>query len=74
MSQTPKLQRAPKRNRLKSRRDADAVVTSMVLPRALHQRAAHAALDLNWSMAALIRAALTEWFARHGAELRRSRA
>ncbi len=72
MSPTPKLTRAPKRQRLKSRQDADAVVTSMVLPRKLHKDAIDAAYALNWSLAELTRRALEEWLDRHAAELRKA--
>ena len=68
MTRTPKLQRAPKRQRLR-RRDQDAIVTSMVLPRNLHKRAVTTAYDLNWSMAELVRRAVEEWFDRHAGEL-----
>lgn len=62
---TTKVKRATKHRRLDSRKDANAVVTSMVLPRELHRRASMAALDLNWSMAELVRVAVDEWLSRH---------
>jgi hypothetical protein len=64
MRRTPKLQRAVKRQRL-SRREEDAVVTSMVLPRDLHKRAVTTAYELNWSMAELVRHAVEAWLDRH---------
>jgi hypothetical protein len=59
-----KLQRAPKRQRL-ARREGDAIVTSMVLPRALHKRATDAAYALNWSLAQLVRHAVQDYLDRH---------
>jgi len=58
------VERAPKRRRLR-RREEDAVVTSMVLPRELHRQAVTAAYELNWSMAELVRQAVEEWLKLH---------
>jgi hypothetical protein len=55
--------RSPKRRRMPH--GTDAMVTSMTLPRLLHERAAIAALRLNWSLAELARAALAEWLDAH---------
>ncbi len=57
--------RAQKRRRLPSRAAADAAVTSLTLPRSLHERARVAALRLNWSFAELARTALSDWLAAH---------
>jgi hypothetical protein len=58
---------SPKRKRLDSREDA--VVTSMALPRVLHRHARLAALNLNWTLAQVVREALDEWLVRHKSEL-----
>jgi hypothetical protein len=68
---TKPIQRAAKRKRLVSRKTIDTVVTSMVLPRDLHERATMTADRLNWSMAQLVRDAVEEWLDRHAAELRK---
>jgi hypothetical protein len=65
------VQRAEKRKRLISRKTTDTVVTSMVLPRSLHERATITAYRLNWSMAQLVRDAVEEWLDRHAAESRK---
>ncbi len=65
---------SPRRLRLASRADVDAVITSFPLPRALHNQARHVALSLNWSFAELARAALVEWLARHRVERRARKA
>jgi hypothetical protein len=65
------VQRAEKRKRLISRKTTDTVVTSMVLPRTLHERATITAYHLNWSMAQLVRDAVEEWLDRHAAESRK---
>ena len=59
------LARSPKRRRLDSRAVADAVGTSLSLPRTLHERARIAAIRLNWSYAEVIRRALGEWLDAH---------
>jgi hypothetical protein len=51
--------------RLRLPRAADATVTSLTLPRALHERAMIAALRLNWSFAELARVALGAWLDAH---------
>ena len=56
--------RSPKRRRLHIP-PADAMVTSLTLPRALHERAMIAALRLNWSFAELARVALGAWLDAH---------
>jgi hypothetical protein len=66
-----KVQRAEKRKRLISRKTTQTVVTSMVLPRALHERVTMAAYRLNWSMAQLVRDAVEEWLTRHVKDLHR---
>ena len=66
-----KVQRATKRKRLISRKATETVVTSMVLPRTLHERATMAAYRLNWSMAQLVRDAVEEWLTRHAKDLGR---
>ena len=58
---------SPKRKRLESREDT--VITSMALPRGLHRRARLAALDLNWTLAEVVREALGEWLGRNKSEL-----
>ena len=58
---------SPKRKRLDSREDT--VITSMALPRGLHRQARIAALDLNWTLAEVVREALDEWLGRHKSEL-----
>jgi len=65
----PKPQRAPRRQRLKSR--DDAVVTSMILPRDLRKRAMTTAYDLNGSMAEVVRQAVAEWLGRNAETARR---
>jgi hypothetical protein len=59
------VRRATKRKRLMSRKTTDTVVTSMVLPRDLHERATITAYRLNWSMAQLVRDAVEAWRDRH---------
>jgi hypothetical protein len=56
-----------KRKRLDSREDT--VITSMALPRGVHRQARMAALDLNWTLAEVVREALAEWLARHETEM-----
>ena len=58
---------SPKRKRLDSR--ADTVITSLALPRGLHRTARLAALNLNWTLAEVVRQALDEWLVRHRSEL-----
>jgi hypothetical protein len=65
------VQRAEKRKRLISRKTTDTIVTSMVLPRSLHERATISAYRLNWSMAQLVRDAVEEWLTRHAKDLHR---
>jgi hypothetical protein len=65
MTARKRVLRAKKRRRLTSHAAADAVVTSLTLPRSLHERARVTALRLNWSFAELARAALAEWLAAH---------
>jgi len=65
MARPTTLDRAHKRRRLPSRAAADAAVTSLTLPRSLHERARVAALRLNWSFAELARTALSDWLATH---------
>ncbi len=60
--------RSPKRKRLESREGA--VITSLALPRPLHQAAMLAAVRLNWTLATVMRAALEEWLTRHRPELK----
>jgi len=74
MPRVKTLAPSPRRRRLASRADADAVITSFPLPRALHNHARHVALSLNWSFAELARAALVEWLARHRVSERARRA
>jgi hypothetical protein len=65
MATTAKVQRAATHRRLRSRKETDTRVTSLVIPRKLHERATITAYRLNWSMAELVRAALEEWLDRH---------
>jgi hypothetical protein len=58
-----KPKRSPKRKRLETREDS--IMTSVVLPRDLHRQIGQAALDLNWSLAEVMRAAVTEWLIRN---------
>jgi len=58
---------SPKRKRLDSREDT--VITSLALPRGLHRKARMAALNLNWTLAEVVREALDEWLGRHKSEL-----
>jgi len=51
--------RAPRFRRLPDRKDT--MVSSMVLPIALHRRMVIAAHDLNWPLAEVVRVAVTEW-------------
>jgi hypothetical protein len=67
-------ERASKRRKLVSRKDTDTVITSMVLPRELHRRATLTAFDLNWSMAELVRQAVSDWLDQHATAQTRSRA
>ncbi len=53
----------PKRKRLPSREGT--VVTSVALPQALHRRAILAGLDRGWPLTEVLRAALSEWLAKH---------
>ncbi len=55
----------------KRKRDSreGTVTTSMALPRVLHQEAMVAAVALNWTLAAVVRAALDEWLVRNQPEL-----
>src|SRR5713101_9656456 len=71
MTRPRRLLPSPKRKRLDSREDT--VVTSMALPRRLHRQARIAALDLNWTLAEVVREALDEWLGRHRSELAASR-
>lgn len=48
----------------------EVVITSVGLPRSLHEQAKMAATRLNWVFAEVVRAALTEWLARHADVLR----
>jgi hypothetical protein len=57
--QKPLLAPSPKRKRLESREGT--VITSLALPRRLHQRAMMASVRLTWTFAEVVRAALTEW-------------
>ena len=61
-----RLQRAIKRKRLTSRKQIETVVTSLVLPRSLHELATMTAYRLNWSLAEVVRSAVEEWLDRHG--------
>ena len=67
MTRTRRPLPSPKRKRLESREDT--VITSMALPKGLHRQARMAALDLNWTFAEVVRAALDEWLVRHKSEL-----
>ena len=58
---------SPTRKRLESREDA--VITSMAVPKGLHRQARMAALNLNWTLAQIVRAALGEWLVRHRSAL-----
>ncbi len=69
MTRTRRPRPSPKRRRLHSREDT--VITSMALPRGLHRTARMAALDLNWTLAEVVREALGEWLVRHKSELAR---
>src|SRR5262249_13357904 len=53
--------RSLQRRRLASRVAVDAGTTTLILPRALHERAKIAAVRLNWSLCELARVALAEW-------------
>ena len=53
------------RRRLPSR--VGTVTTSVSLPHDLHRRAVEAALARNWVFREVVREALSEWLARHGA-------
>lgn len=53
--------RAPKRRRLASREDVDAITTSVILPRHLHRSAMSAAESLNWTFSEVVRRALGDW-------------
>jgi len=57
----------PKRRRLESREGA--VITSLAIPRPLHQEARIASVRLNWTLAEIVREALEEWLERHGADV-----
>ncbi len=52
---------AAKWRRLGSREKVDAIMTSVILPRRLHEQAKIAAMRLHWSMGELMRTALQEW-------------
>lgn len=67
MTKTRRPLPSPKRKRLESREDT--VITSMALPRGLHRTARMAALNLNWTLAQVVREALDEWLVRHRSEL-----
>lgn len=67
MTRASRPVRSQKRKRLESR--IGSLTTSVALPRVLHQQTMMAALQLNWTLAEIIRAALEEWLARHQAEL-----
>jgi hypothetical protein len=65
--------RSAKLRRLSPEDAADTIVTSLVLPRRLHEQVTMAALRLNCSLAQLARDALTEFLARHQAALEEAR-
>jgi hypothetical protein len=59
------VSRSPKRRQLRSRAAADALITTVVLPRRLHARARLAAFKLNWSFTELVRTSLRAWLDSH---------
>jgi hypothetical protein len=59
----PPLARSPKRRRFDSR--ADAVTTTIALPRPLHERARLAAFRANMSFTMLLATALASWLDQH---------
>lgn len=61
----PQLARAAKRRRLASRAKAEAVLTSLTLPRVLHERTKDAATRLNWTMSEVVRVAVQRWLDQH---------
>ena len=69
----PPVVRSPKWRRLSAKEASDKVITSLVLPRKLHEQVVLAATRLNWSMAELCRQALEIFLSRHAEALKEAR-